>query len=61
MRDKFWHSGKTEPFRGEVKIGKYSSLRKLKRAMRRGKVPPERQFVIDQAMKTAERRKEKYR
>jgi hypothetical protein len=47
-------------FTGNVKIGQYSSLRKLKRAMRRGKVPDERQVVIDEAMKSAKRRMEKY-
>jgi hypothetical protein len=52
---------KLNPFRGEVKLGDYSSLRKLARAMRRGKVPPERQQIIDQAMKSAERHRKKRR
>jgi hypothetical protein len=50
---------KSNPFRGEVKIIKHSSFRKLARAMRRGKVPQERQFIIEQAMKNAQKRKEK--
>lgn len=55
---KNWRSGKhsAESFTGEVKIGQYSSLRKLARAMRRGKVPEERQFIIDEAQKNASRR-----
>lgn len=38
---------------GDVRIFANSSLRKLARAMRRGKVPSERQFIIDEAMKKA--------
>ncbi len=45
-----------DPFRGEVRIFRNSSLRKLARAMRRGKVPSERQFTIDEAMKRAAKR-----
>jgi hypothetical protein len=45
-----------DPFAGDVKIGQHSSFRKLARAIRRGKVPQERQFAIDQAMKNARRR-----
>jgi hypothetical protein len=43
----------TKPFKGKVKIGKFSGLRKLMRAARRGMVPPERLFVIEQAEKKA--------
>jgi len=43
-------------FTGDCKIGQYSSLRKLARAMRRGKVPEERQFIIDEAVKNATRK-----
>jgi hypothetical protein len=49
------------PFRGAVKITKHSSLRKLKRAIRRGMVPPERQVIIENAEENAQKRKEKYR
>ena len=49
-----------DPFTGDVKIGQYSSLRKLARAMRRGKVPDERQVIIDNAMAQARRRIGKY-
>jgi hypothetical protein len=54
-----WNLGKhsRKPFNGELKISRYSSLRKLKRAMRRGRMPDERQVIIDEAMKTAQRRK----
>ena len=49
-----------EPFTGDVKIARNSSLRKLARAMRRGKVPDERQVVIENAMENALRRIGKY-
>jgi hypothetical protein len=53
-----WRSGKysAEPFTGECKIVRNSSLRKLARAIRRGKVPDERQVIIDEAVKNANRR-----
>jgi hypothetical protein len=44
-----------DPFTGDVKIGQYSSLRKLARAMRRGKVPDERQVIMNEAIKSARR------
>lgn len=44
---------KNGPYQGNVKIGKFSSLRKLMRAARRGKVPSERQVIIDAAMRSA--------
>ena len=44
------------PFRGQVAIDKYSSLRKLGRAMRRGLVPDDRQVRIDMAMARAKER-----
>jgi hypothetical protein len=59
---KNWRSGKhsADPFTGDCKIDRYSSLRKLARAMRRGKVPDERQVIIDNAMAQARRRIGKY-
>ncbi len=51
---------KSRPFKGSVRIGQHSSLRKLKRAMRRGTVPPERQVIIDTAMHNAAKRAEVY-
>lgn len=47
-------------YRGEINIGKFSSLRKLMRAARRGKMPDERQAIIDIALQKAERRRDKY-
>ena len=47
---------KIKPFKGSVKIGEHSSLRKLARAMRRGKVPDDRQVIIDTAMDKAAKR-----
>jgi hypothetical protein len=44
-----------------MKLTDKSSFRKLARAIRQGKVPPERQVVIDQALEKAEKRKTKYR
>ena len=41
---------------GEVIIMADSSLRKLMRAARRGKLPEDRQFKIAEAMKSAARR-----
>jgi hypothetical protein len=52
---------KASPFMGVCKLGDWSSLRKLERAMRRGLVPSERVRVIEEAIKSAERRKGKYR
>ena len=49
-----------DPFTGDCKIANNSSLRKLARAMRRGKVPDERQVIIDNAMASAQRRWSKY-
>ena len=40
-----------EPFKGNVKIGNRSGLRKLMRAARRNKIPDERQVIINEAMK----------
>ena len=51
---------KSKPFKGEVKIGPHSSLRKLARAMRRGKIPPEREVIIDTAMRSAAKRADLY-
>jgi hypothetical protein len=47
---------RSKPFKGAVRIFPNSSLRKLARAIRRGMVPPERQFIIDEAMKRAAKR-----
>ena len=61
IKRNWWQSKRGKPrFTGDVKIAQNSSLRKLARAMRRGKVPEERQFIIDEAMKTAQRRRAKY-
>lgn len=49
-------SKRSAPFRGAVRIMAGSSLRKLMRAARRGKVPAERIRVIVQAMQSAARR-----
>lgn len=40
---------KITPFCGRVTLGKFSGLRKLMRAARRGKIPPERLFIIKNA------------
>lgn len=45
---------------GMVRIFPNSSLRKLARAMRRGKVPSERQVVIDMAVSKARDRRHAY-
>jgi hypothetical protein len=57
-----WKMGKysRSPLNGELKIVWNSSLRKLARAMRRGRVPDERQVIIDQAMINARRRWPRY-
>ena len=47
---------KREPFKGRVKIGPFSSFRKLARALRRGKLPPEHLGMIKRAMESASRR-----
>lgn len=41
------------PFKGRVRIGEHSGLRKLMRAARRGRVPQERIGVIVRAMESA--------
>ncbi len=51
---------KSRAFKGKTKIGAHSSLRKLARAMRQGRVPPERQVIIDNAMRMAIVRKRAY-
>lgn len=51
---------KSSPFMGECKLGDRCSLRKLDRAMRRGLVPPERVRVIEEAIRSAEKRQRKY-
>jgi hypothetical protein len=56
-----WRSGKrNDPFEGKCTIAENSSMRKLKRAIRRGKVPSERMLKIEEAMKMAIKRKDKY-
>jgi len=52
---------KASPLMGQCKLGDFSSFRKLERAMRRGLVPAERVRVIEEAIKSAEKRKRKYR
>ena len=44
---------KNEPFKGKVKIGDHSGLRKLMRAARRGKIPEERMAMISASASTA--------
>jgi hypothetical protein len=51
---------KREPFRGKVRIGDHSGLRKLMRAARRGKLPAERAGVIKRATESAAKRSDKY-
>lgn len=51
---------KREPFKGRVGIKANSSLRKLMRAARRGKIPDDRLFVIEQAQKRAAERRAAY-
>lgn len=51
---------KIKPFKGKVKIGSHSGLRKLARAMRRGLLPDERANVIARALKFAQDRPEAF-
>lgn len=51
---------KVKPMEGEVRIANNSSLRKLARAIRRGKVPDDRQQIIDLAMESAYERRHLY-
>jgi hypothetical protein len=53
-REKMTHN---RAFEGEVKIVERSSLRKLMRAARRDMIPPERMFIIQQAMEKSARLK----
>jgi hypothetical protein len=57
-----WYSSKhhKDPFTGDCKIVSDSSLRKLARAIQRGKVPEERMFIIETAKEKAQRRQKKY-
>jgi len=43
-----------------MKLARNSSLRKLARAIGRGEVPPERQFIMDEALKKAHQRAKVY-
>jgi hypothetical protein len=54
-------SKKSEPFKGKVRIGSQSGLRKLARALRRGLVPDERMGAIKRAMDAAAERIEVYK
>lgn len=45
---------------GECKIEKNSSLRKLMRAARRGKLPEDRLFTISETQESADKRADKY-
>lgn len=47
---------RNEPFKGRIRPADYSSLRKLMRAARRGKLPPERLRVIEDAAASAAKR-----
>jgi hypothetical protein len=51
---------RAEPFKGRVKIDRRSSLRKLMRAARRGRIPDERQTIIDTATESAMQRRAEY-
>lgn len=51
---------RAKPFEGKVVIAYNSSLRKLARAIRRGKVPDDRQQIIDSAMESAYERRHLY-
>lgn len=46
-----------KPFEGKVKVDRYTSIKKLMRAFRRGKLPSEMEFNIMMAQESAERRK----
>jgi hypothetical protein len=48
---------KPNPFEGRVRIDRYSSIRKLARAMRRGLLPEDRAFTIKMAEDNAEMRR----
>jgi hypothetical protein len=50
----------SDPRTGRTALAKDSSLRKLGRAMRQGKVPAERQSIIDDAMERATKRRAAY-
>lgn len=43
----------TKPGEGKVRIGRDTGLRKLMRAARRGKLPDDRMFTTQQAMRSA--------
>lgn len=47
---------KSPPFKGRCRIGAYSGVRKLARAMRRGTVPPEQRLTIELAQRSAAER-----
>lgn len=51
---------RAKPFKGEVKVGKQSGLRKFMRAARRDKLPPEMLNVIALAQQSAAKRWTKY-
>ncbi|PWT89993.1 MAG: hypothetical protein C5B54_07985 [Acidobacteria bacterium] len=59
---RFWKASKrsVDPFTGECRVFNNSSLRKLARAIRRGKVPEPRMFIIETALDKAKRHPEKY-
>lgn len=48
---------RSRPFKGRITIGKFSSLRKLMRAARRGKIPDERLVIIEAAERSAAKRR----
>lgn len=49
-----------EPGEGRLSFGWNTGLRKLQRALRRGRVPPERMGVIERAMQNAAKRRAVY-
>lgn len=51
---------RNEPFKGRVRIGAFSSLQKLMRAARRGKMPDERQGMIDRAIESASKNTDRW-
>lgn len=51
---------RSKPFCGPVKLNSSSSLRKIMRAFRRGRLPSERLGVIARAVESAEKRRRVY-
>lgn len=51
---------RARPFKGKVRVVENSSLRKLMRAARRGKIPAERLGLINRAVARAATRQDAY-